>query len=56
MLAAAERGSRHTSLLFIDLDRFKPVNDTYGLEAGDQVLRSPGSRPVDGQRYTVREG
>jgi RND family efflux transporter MFP subunit len=29
---------------------------TQGLKAGDQVLRSPGSRPVDGQRYTVREG
>ncbi len=29
---------------------------TQGLKAGDQVLRSPGSRPVEGQRYTVREG
>ncbi len=29
---------------------------TQGLKVGDQVLRSPGSRPVDGQRYTVREG
>jgi pyruvate kinase len=29
---------------------------TQGLKPGDQVLRSPGSRPVEGQRYTVRGG
>lgn len=29
---------------------------TRGLQPGDQVLRSPGSRPVEGQRFTVREG
>jgi len=51
-LANARRHGRHGALLFIDIDHFKRVNDTYGHEAGDQLLCEIAAR----LRQVVREG
>ena len=48
----ARRRQRHVGVMFIDLDRFKIVNDTLGHETGDSVLRDIGMRLVQ----LVREG
>lgn len=37
-LAAARRSGSGVALCYLDLDRFKPVNDGYGHAAGDHVL------------------
>lgn len=43
-MARAGRDASAVSLLFIDIDGFKPINDTFGHAAGDQVLKLTAAR------------
>jgi diguanylate cyclase (GGDEF)-like protein/PAS domain S-box-containing protein len=43
-LNAAQRHRRHGALLFIDMDRFKVLNDTLGHEYGDMMLIEVAAR------------
>lgn len=43
-LARASRDSGRLACLFIDLDKFKPVNDAFGHHIGDKLLSAVGAR------------
>lgn len=49
-LARCERTNMACAVLFVDLDHFKQINDTWGHQAGDTILRETASR----LRATIR--
>ncbi|MEQ7870135.1 diguanylate cyclase [Chromohalobacter salexigens] len=51
-MARARRGGAPLSLIVVDLDHFKHINDTHGHDVGDQVLQSF----ADTARAQLREG
>lgn len=58
-LAMAQRTGKRVAVLFLDLDRFKPINDSRGHSIGDMVLRETAhrlSRFVRGEDAVARVG
>lgn len=43
-IASAEQKDKQLAILYMDIDRFKEINDTYGYLTGDLLLREVGSR------------
>lgn len=51
-LLAAHRSGKRAALMFLDLDKFKTINDTMGHLAGDQLLQSVAQRLLSCIRQT----
>lgn len=43
-ISTARRDKTHIGLMFLDLDKFKPINDTFGHDVGDLVLKEVAKR------------
>ena len=46
-LVAAKRDKARLALMFVDLDKFKPVNDVFGHHVGDLLLKEAAKRMQD---------
>ena len=51
-IAEAKRYERRLALLFLDLDRFKIINDTLGHDVGDELLKEVARRLTEALRET----
>ncbi|OUS40505.1 hypothetical protein A9R00_05670 [Oleispira antarctica] len=49
-LARSKRFQRQLAVMYVDLDHFKPINDTWGHAAGDAILREASLRMKDAVR------
>lgn len=54
MIAETDRFGNQSALVIVDVDFFKKVNDSYGHDAGDQVLKAVGATLLSLKRTTDR--
>jgi diguanylate cyclase (GGDEF)-like protein/PAS domain S-box-containing protein len=51
-IASARRHDKMVAIAFIDLDNFKSINDNFGHEVGDEVLKAVAARLAEAVRTT----